>query len=71
MKQILSLIRTVFGWLFFGRLSSRHGARTTGQVLASLPRRFHRMSATALNDRRGSGMRCRGFLGQPTVVMLG
>lgn len=29
------------------------------------------MSATALNDRRSSGMRCKGFLGRPAVVMLG
>ena len=29
------------------------------------------MSATALNDRRSAGMRCRGFLGAPAVRMPG
>lgn len=29
------------------------------------------MSATALNDRQSAGIRCRGFLGKPTVQMLG
>lgn len=40
------------------------------QVGFDLPGRCD-MSATALNDRRGSGMRCRGFLGSPAVQMLG
>lgn len=40
-------------------------------VLPQPARQDRDMSATALNDRRGSGMRCKGYLGRPTVVMLG
>ena len=29
------------------------------------------MAATALNDRRGSGMRCKGYLGRTAVMLLG
>lgn len=52
-------------WAFFARIE-----RIAVQEYP-VPMRLVRMDATALNDRRGSGMRCRGFLGRPTVVMLG
>ena len=71
MEQLILLIRTIFGWLFkggFGAISAAHAAKAG---LTDRPRRNRRMDATALNDRRGSGMRCRGFLGAPAVQMLG
>lgn len=75
MNRILSLIRTVWGWFFTRRalpaLVLRRAVRAAKARMALPPHRNRRMDATALNDRRGSGVRCRGFLGRPTVAMLG
>lgn len=74
MNRILSLIRTVWGWFFPRRAwpapALRRAVRAT-KARTMLPHRFRRMDATALNDRRGSGVRCRGFLGRRGVAMLG
>ncbi|RCW77812.1 hypothetical protein [Paracoccus lutimaris] len=47
----------------------RHAVSTLS-ALAGPARRSRDMSATALNDRRSAGARCRGFLGRPAVTML-
>lgn len=48
-----------------------HRINCIASMLAPPVRHARDMSATALNDRRCAGTRCPGFLGQPTVVMLG
>lgn len=68
---VRTILRSVIDWLLRRPVIASTSFDAAAPAIIPLPQRFVRMDATALNDRRGSGMRCRGFLGRPTVVMLG